>query len=65
MLVVGGHVRGGRLYGRWPGLKAADLHAGDLAVTTDYRQILQEILVKRRGDTRPGCRVPDAVLSSP
>ncbi|TAL04021.1 MAG: DUF1501 domain-containing protein [Rhodospirillaceae bacterium] len=51
MFVLGQHVNGGRIYGQWPGLKAADLHAGDLAVTTDYRRVLQEILVKRRGET--------------
>ena len=58
MLVLGGHVHGRQLYGRWPGLKAADLHAGDLAVTTDYRQVLQEILIKRRSETTPATVFP-------
>ncbi|MHB1204303.1 MAG: DUF1501 domain-containing protein [Rhodospirillaceae bacterium] len=58
MLALGGSVNGGRIYGKWPGLKPADLHAGDLAVTTDYRQVLQEILVKRRGETTPRAVFP-------
>ncbi|MBL8643368.1 MAG: DUF1501 domain-containing protein [Rhodospirillaceae bacterium] len=58
MMVLGGNVNGGRMYGQWPGLKPADLIAGDLRVTTDYRQILQEILVKRRGETTPEAVFP-------
>jgi uncharacterized protein (DUF1501 family) len=50
MLVMGGGVRGGKLYGDWPGLKPRDLRDGDLRVTTDSRHVLQEILVKRRGE---------------
>ncbi len=51
MLVMGGSsVKGGHVYGRWPGLSNDALfdHA-DLAVTTDYRQILSELLVQRLG----------------
>jgi uncharacterized protein (DUF1501 family) len=51
MFALGQHINGGKIYGQWPGLKDKDLHAGDLAVTTDYRHVLQEILVKRRGET--------------
>ncbi len=58
MFALGGAVNGGRIYGKWPGLKPGDLHAGDLAVTTDYRQVLQEILVKRRGETTPKAVFP-------
>jgi uncharacterized protein (DUF1501 family) len=50
MFVLGGGVNGGRLYGDWPGLRPADLREGDLRVTTDVRQVLQEILVTRRGE---------------
>lgn len=50
MLVAGGGVDGGRVIGDWPGLDPAALSAGeDLAVTTDYRQVLAELLVKRLG----------------
>jgi uncharacterized protein (DUF1501 family) len=46
-LVMGGGVRGGRVYGQWPGLAPANLDAGDLAGTTDYRTILAEALERR------------------
>jgi len=47
MLVLGGNVKGGRVFGAWPGLAPAQLNSGDFAITTDYRQVLAEILVKR------------------
>jgi len=49
MLVLGGAVRGGKVHGRWPGLAAARLVDGDLAVTTDYRAVIGEILRARCG----------------
>lgn len=53
MGVLGGGVRGGRMYGTWPGLSAAELDEGvDLAVTTDYRQVLSETLA--HAGVRPG-----------
>lgn len=43
MFVMGGPVRGGRVYGHWPGLAPEQLYQGrDLAVTTDFRQVLSE-----------------------
>ena len=50
MLVIGGAVAGGVLT-QWPGLAPANLDNGDLAITTDYRDILAEILDKRAGNT--------------
>ncbi|HET9518700.1 MAG TPA: DUF1501 domain-containing protein [Actinoplanes sp.] len=47
MLLLGGNVNGGKVHGRWPGLAVGDLVAGDLAVTTDYRAVIAEILRKR------------------
>ena len=49
MLLMGGGVRGGKVYTKWPTLAPAALTAGDLAVTTDYRSVLGEILQKRCG----------------
>jgi uncharacterized protein (DUF1501 family) len=44
MLVLGGRVRGGRVLGRWPGLGAGQLYEGrDLAATTDFRDVFQEV----------------------
>jgi uncharacterized protein (DUF1501 family) len=51
MLVFGGNVAGGRILGRWPGLADSALDNGSLRVTTDYRQVLAEVLVKRHGET--------------
>jgi len=50
MLALGGAVKGGQIYGSWPGLRPADLREGDLRITTDVRQVLAEILAKRRGE---------------
>jgi uncharacterized protein (DUF1501 family) len=50
MLVLGGGIRGGQVYGRWPGLAAGDLDHGDLAVTTDWRQVYAELVAKRLGN---------------
>ena len=47
MMVLGGGVRGGRVAGRWSGL--GSLVDGDLPVTTDYRQVLSELLTRRLG----------------
>ena len=45
MFVLGGHVRGGKVYGQWPGLDNDQLNQGrDLALTTDYRQVLGELV---------------------
>ena len=47
MFVLGGNVRGGKVYGRWPGLDNHQLNEGrDLALTTDYRQVLGELVNK-------------------
>lgn len=47
MWVIGGGVAGGGIYGRWPGLQEDQLYeARDLAVTTDFRSVLANILGK-------------------
>ncbi|MDQ3096402.1 MAG: DUF1501 domain-containing protein, partial [Actinomycetota bacterium] len=47
-LLMGSGVKGGRYYGRWPGLGGANVDV-DIAVRTDYRSILSEILASRFG----------------
>jgi uncharacterized protein (DUF1501 family) len=49
VLLAGGGLAGGRVHGRWPGLAKADLDQGDLAVTTDYRDVISEFLTRRAG----------------
>ncbi len=50
MLLLGGGVKGGRVYGDWPGLEADRLYENrDLAVTTDFRDVFGEILSRRMG----------------
>jgi uncharacterized protein (DUF1501 family) len=50
MFVLGGGVRGGKVYGQWPGLTKAILEGpGDLPVTTNYRNILAPILERHGG----------------
>jgi uncharacterized protein (DUF1501 family) len=56
MLVFGGPVNGGRVVGTWPGLDpAARFEGRDLAVTTDFRDLFGELLVRHLGarDLRP------------
>ncbi|WP_456414695.1 DUF1501 domain-containing protein [Oceanithermus profundus] len=48
--LLGGGVRGGRVYGRWPGLTEEALADGDLAVTTDFRDVLGELVTRRLGN---------------
>ncbi|MGD1210076.1 MAG: DUF1501 domain-containing protein [Candidatus Acidiferrales bacterium] len=51
MFLMGGDVRGGKVYTRWPGMNDGQLYEGrDLAVTTDYRSVLGEIISKHLGD---------------
>jgi uncharacterized protein (DUF1501 family) len=55
MLLLGGNVVGGKVHGRWPGLADGQLVGpGDLAVTTDYRDVLAEVCLKRLGNPAVG-----------
>jgi uncharacterized protein (DUF1501 family) len=50
MFVMGGDVKGGRVYGKWPGLNDHQLNEGrDLALTTDFRTVVGEILYRHLG----------------
>ena len=43
MLILGGNVKGGKVYGKWPGLENEQLYQGrDLAITTDFRDVFAE-----------------------
>ena len=47
MWLTGGSINGGKVYGQWPGLNKSSLYEGrDLAVTTDFRQVLGLVLQK-------------------
>jgi uncharacterized protein (DUF1501 family) len=51
MFVLGGPVKGGKVYGRWPGLDQSQLYEGrDLALTTDFRQVLGEAVARHLGN---------------
>ena len=51
MFIMGGPVKGGKVYGRWPGLDQSQLYEGrDLAVTTDFRQVLGEAVSRHLGN---------------
>lgn len=65
MFLAGGPVKGGKIYGKWPGIDPMSLYQGrDLAVTTDFRDVMAEVLQKHMGlrripkdffpDYRPG-----------
>jgi uncharacterized protein (DUF1501 family) len=62
MLVLGGGVKGGTVYGRWPGLSVEQRHERrDLAVTTDFRQVLAELLEGHLGLDDAGAVFPGFV----
>jgi len=51
MFILGGPVRGGHVYGRWPGLDPSQLNDGrDLALTTDFRRVLGEAVARHLGN---------------
>ena len=47
MYAIGKQVNGGKVYSNWPGLSENNLNRGDLEVTTDFREIFTELLIKR------------------
>jgi uncharacterized protein (DUF1501 family) len=51
MFVLGGPVKGGNVYGRWPGLDQSQLYEGrDLALATDFRQVVGEAVTRHMGN---------------
>ena len=60
MFLIGGNVKGKKIYARWPGLQKEQLYGpGDLAVTIDYRDILAELCLKRLSNPRVDVIFPD------
>ena len=54
MFLMGGPVKGGKTYGKWPGLGKDQLNEDrDLALTTDFRDVLAEVLVRHLGCEKP------------
>jgi uncharacterized protein (DUF1501 family) len=50
LFVIGGHVKGRTVHGRWPGLAPEQLHEGrDLALTTDFRAVFSEVIARHLG----------------
>ena len=50
MFVMGGPVKGGKVYGKWPGLAREKRYEGrDLAITTDFRDVFAEVVTKHLG----------------
>ena len=60
MFLIGGGVKGGKVYAQWPGLSPTQLEGpGDLRVTTDYRDVLAEIVTRRLKNTQVETVFPD------
>ena len=58
MFVLGGAVKGGKVYGKWPGLEREQLNEDrDLGLTTDFRDVFAEVLVGHLG-----CENPEVVF---
>jgi uncharacterized protein (DUF1501 family) len=65
MMVLGGDVSGGKVYGQWPGLEPEQLFEGrDLAVTTDFRAVLGELVRDHLGG-KPEAAFPGFSLGAP
>lgn len=60
MLVAGGNINGGKVYGTFPGISTDDLYSNnDLAVTTDFRRPLSDIVLNHLGNAAIGNVFPD------
>ena len=65
MFVLGNSVRGGKVYGKWPGLESDQLYEGrDLALTTDFRDVFGEIASRHLGNTNLKSVLPGYSLAA-
>jgi len=65
MMAIGGGVRGGKVYGRWPGLGVEQRYERrDLAVTTDFRDVFGEVVVRHLGVDDPRSIFPGYAIES-
>ena len=68
MFALGGRIKGGKVYGRWPGLEPEVLYEGrDLDLTTDFRSVCGEVLSRHMGQKDlgkvfPGYKFPSRPL---
>jgi len=64
MFAMGGPVKGGKVYGAWPGLGPEQLNEGrDLALTTDFRDVFSEVLVRHLGTPNASSIFPGFTVS--
>jgi uncharacterized protein (DUF1501 family) len=66
MFILGGPVKGGKVYGKWPGLGREHLYEGrDLAITTDFRDVFAEIVTKHLSATDTSKIFPGYAFKQP
>jgi uncharacterized protein (DUF1501 family) len=66
MMAIGGGIRGGKVYGRWPGLAIDQRYERrDLAVTTDFRDVFGEVVVRHLGVRDPRPIFPGYAINQP
>jgi uncharacterized protein (DUF1501 family) len=64
MLILGNSVRGGKVYGQWPGLGSQQLYEGrDLALTTDFRDVFGEVALRHLGNANLAAMFPGYAAS--
>jgi uncharacterized protein (DUF1501 family) len=64
MFAMGGPVKGGKVYGKWPGLKPTELNEDrDLALTTDFRDVFAEVVMLHLGARAPSSIFPGFDIS--
>lgn len=65
MFVLGGNVNGGKVLGKWPGLKSSQLYEGrDLAITSDFRDVFAEVAMRHLGATNLNLVFPGYQVNS-